>query len=249
MEKKGDGSCGCPDGKYLSGTSCLDCDSSCKTCSGGTSNDCLSCDTSSGRYKSGSQCPKCDSTCQTCSGGSSNECLSCNPTTSRYFSQNSCPICHNSCQTCTGPASSDCLTCSLPGYFVERGTCQSCSSKNSTACLQPIQITTPELLEDLVQNLTIVFTPSLKDPQLPSYVQSVDTLTNKHLIFKYKRYGEDERTLTILKKKLTHENGRSLLFIQFLEKMRSNNTEYISIKVLDPWLYRTPEGEPTQKVI
>ena len=89
-EKKGDGSCGCPDGKYLSGTSCLDCDPSCKTCSGAGPSACLSCEVSTGRYLSGSQCPKCDITCKTCSGGSPNECLSCDLSSSRYFSSNSC---------------------------------------------------------------------------------------------------------------------------------------------------------------
>ena len=69
MEKKGDGSCGCPDGKYLSGTQCLDCDGSCKTCSGPGASACLSCDVSGGKYLSGGTCLDCDASCKTCSGG------------------------------------------------------------------------------------------------------------------------------------------------------------------------------------
>ena len=43
MEVKGDGSCGCKDGFYPSGTTCQPCDSSCLTCSAGGQNSCLSC--------------------------------------------------------------------------------------------------------------------------------------------------------------------------------------------------------------
>ena len=56
MEKKGDGSCGCPEGKYLSGTECLDCDSSCVACSDGGPDACLSCEPSS--HLEGSRCVK-----------------------------------------------------------------------------------------------------------------------------------------------------------------------------------------------
>ena len=175
MEKKGDGSCGCPAGKYLSGTSCLACDTSCKTCSGG------------------------------------------------------------------GPSA--CLSCAVAGYFLDSGTCQSCASKSSTACPEPLKITLLQRYEELSQNITVIFTPSLLDSQLPSFTPSVGTIIETNLRFKYKRKGEDEKSLTIVEKKLTHESGRSLLYIVFLEKMRTNNTEYVSFSVVDPWVYQTPPGQ------
>ena len=215
MEKKGDGSCGCPEGKYLSGTNCLDCEASCKTCSGGSSNECLSCDLS----------------------------------TNRYLSSNSCPVCHSSCRTCSGPTSSDCLSCAVLGYFLDSGTCQSCSSKDSALCPKSIKITLPNRYEELTQNLIIILTPSLQDSQIPSEKLSVDSLIDKHISFKFKRIEENGRPLTILEKKLNHEKNQSQLFVKFLEKMRSSNTEHISLLVTDPWLYRAPEGEANQKVI
>ena len=212
MEKKGDGTCGCPDGKYRSGTSCLDCDSSCKTCS----------------------------------GGSSNECLSCNLSDSRYFESNRCPLCHSLCKTCRGPGSKECLSC-FPGYFLNSESCFSCSSLNSADCPEPLQFTLPLNYEELTQNITITIFPSIQDPLQPGHHPSVDSLIENHLIFKYKRKDQNERPLTILEKRLTHDNGRSVLFIQFLEKMRAYNTEYVSFEVKDPWLYRAPEGEVDQK--
>ena len=100
MERKGDGTCGCPAGKYLSGTSCLGCDASCLTCSMPGPSMCLSCDISNGRYQSGSTCPLCDSSCSTCSGGSSSECLTCSD--KGYF------INSGSCSSCAAKDSTDC---------------------------------------------------------------------------------------------------------------------------------------------
>ena len=162
MELKGDGSCGCPAGKYLSGTSCLDCDPSCKTCSGGSSSQCLSCDVSIGRYLSGSQCLDCDSNCKTCSGGSSTQCLSCDPTSNRYQLGASCPLCHSNCKTCSGGRSSDCITCSAIGYFPDSGSCVSCSANNSPSCPEATKLTAPTKIEELTQTITINFFSSTK---------------------------------------------------------------------------------------
>ena len=133
MEKKGDGRCGCPLGKYLSGTSCLDCDSSCETCSGAGPSACLSCSVSSGRYLSGSKCLNCDISWKTCSGAGSSACLSCDVSNGRFQSGTSCPSCDPSCMTCSGWSSNDCLSCDTStGRFSSGSKCLPCDSSCKT---------------------------------------------------------------------------------------------------------------------
>ena len=86
MELKGDGSCGCPNGKYLLGVLCLDCHSSCNTCSGPGTAECLTCDIPNGKYLSGGERLACHSDCKSCSGGGQNECLSCDTSNQKYLS-------------------------------------------------------------------------------------------------------------------------------------------------------------------
>ena len=63
---------------------CLDCDSSCSSCSGPSSQECTSChagyylDLVTPMADSGS-CAKCDPSCNTCLGSTGNDCTSCNP--------------------------------------------------------------------------------------------------------------------------------------------------------------------------
>ena len=64
-EIKGDGSCGCIDGKHQVGSQCMDCHSSCQTCSGLGASDCLICDPNKGLYHSSSSCNPCHSSCKT----------------------------------------------------------------------------------------------------------------------------------------------------------------------------------------
>ena len=135
MERKSDGRCGCPDGKYLSGTSCLDCDASCKTCSGPGPSGCLSCDTDKGRYLSGTRCLACDTTCLTCSGLGPLACLSCDtdnywsllgtkcikscPKVNQYIDgQNNCNDCPKFCQKCT-PLTGVCTSCNSTYVLIE----------------------------------------------------------------------------------------------------------------------------------
>jgi len=87
----------CNQGQYaatLPSPECLSCDSSCSTCSGTLSSDCLSCTGSlflndatkvcsltcpDGYYKnvSDNKCTACDKSCLTCTGKTDSECLSC----------------------------------------------------------------------------------------------------------------------------------------------------------------------------
>ena len=106
MELKGDGSCGCLDGKFLSGNSCLDCHFSCKTCFGAPSDTCTSCYNSANWSLSGSKCIKscpqsnqyvhnenicknCPEFCEKCSDDTGT-CSSCNSTYILNPSQNAC---------------------------------------------------------------------------------------------------------------------------------------------------------------
>ena len=286
MEKKGDGSCGCKSGAYLSGVACPQCNSSCLTCSGAGPGSCLSCDISRGRYLSGTTCPVCDSTCKTCSGGGSTSCLSCEITSGRYLSGTtcalchpecktcsggnenqclscevssgryllgeSCPQCHSDCSTCSGGSSSDCLSCSDPGYFLKSdGSCSSCAAEDSSQCPTSTKITVPSTIEEKTQRITLIFSPSLTSSLPSDFELTAEILLDKYLTLKFKRKAESTSTaLTIQKKTLTHETASTTLIIEFLEKMRSSDTEHISLEVKDPWLYKpAPTGQGNGMVV
>ncbi|KAL4493949.1 hypothetical protein ABPG72_021966 [Tetrahymena utriculariae] len=121
----------CPDGTYPNSTGniCSQCDSSCATCNGGTSSNCLSC-TYPTRYFQpySSQCvTKCNSkyktNCLSCSGSNffdsaANSCVvSCPKGTYKNQSKNICSPCDDNCTTCNGPNTNQCLTCALPKYY------------------------------------------------------------------------------------------------------------------------------------
>jgi len=133
------GQCGCPDGQYAtSSNTCAACSSSCLTCSGSSSGNCLSCPgnqtltngacgCTAGYYLNTAtlNCEPCDSSCSQCSGPSANECQSCPNNlvfldTSKcgcasgyYINQTAieCIACDSTCATCTGATSADCDTC------------------------------------------------------------------------------------------------------------------------------------------
>ena len=156
MEKKGDGSCGCLDGKYLSGIQCLDCSPLCGTCSGGLATDCGvckysymekksdgSCGCPNGQYLSGTQCLPCDSTCLTCSGTGPSACLSCSRSSGRTLVGKTCIKCHSTCKTCSGEGPDNCLSCEPSTGRILTGkaclkcdsTCKTCSGDGPDSCL------------------------------------------------------------------------------------------------------------------
>ena len=231
MERKVDGTCGCHDGKYLSGSQCLECDSSCSRCSGPGPSACLSCDLSSGRYLSGSTCLACDTSCKSCSGRGSNQCLSCDASKGRYLS------------------GSQCLSCKFGEYPDESGTCLSCSGKKWESCPEPISVSVPSSIKELTQNFTLVLTPSLQDPLLSDFKITAEDLSTKNLNFSYKKkQNQATDPLTIIRKQLTHTQNTSQLFIEFLEKMRVSTTEYAQISFKEPILYKTAPSEAVQKI-
>ena len=252
MEKKSDGSCGCPEGKYLSGNQCLECSPLCGTCSGGAATDCRACKYSymekksdgscgcpDGNHLSGAQCLACDDSCSTCSGPGSSSCLTCSKSSGRALSGTSCPKCHSTCLTCSGIGSDSCLSCSIPGQFFDSGTCKSCSSNDSPDCQDPITISIPTRLEEFQQNFTIVFKPGLNSTFPQNFIITAEKLVNDHFSLKFKRKDKGEQEpLTILDKQIIYKPDHSELVIKFLEKMRVSNSENIFMTVKDPWLYR-----------
>ena len=261
MEKKDDGSCGCPDGKYFSGTTCVDCDSSCLTCSGAGPTSCLSCEVSKSMFLFVSSCMNCDASCKTCSGSSPNQCLSCDASLGKYLSGttciscpagsyrsgSSCSPCDSSCTTCYGSTASNCLTCSTLGFFLNSGKCSSCSEYDSVNCPDPIAIKAPLTIQELTQNLTISFAPSLNDPLTRTFKITPEELTEKHIKFQFKRKEKVKEPLTILETKLTHSNNSSELFIKFLQKLRISNTDQLIITIDEPVLFRTTASTTPQK--
>ena len=93
----------CNNGQYPAPTPtplCTACYSSCTTCSGGASNQCLSC---SGTLYLNTGTSTCLSTCPngTYKNTSNNVCTACDPT----------------CTTCSGGGASLCLSCTVPLYY------------------------------------------------------------------------------------------------------------------------------------
>ncbi|CAD8059579.1 unnamed protein product [Paramecium sonneborni] len=78
----------CIDGFYQSSGICLQCDQSCKTCSGSSNGNCLACVCNSGQYcDSNLNCQTCHPTCQLCTSTSCTQCLS---NFNRILNSNSC---------------------------------------------------------------------------------------------------------------------------------------------------------------
>ena len=143
----------CPIGYYsrVLGNMCLQCDSSCLTCTASDTSSCTSC--ASGEFLSSGYCLPCDPICKTCISTSIN-CKSCYtlfyynnychaicpdgywPRTTDY----TCQLCASSCLTCTAGTAFDCLTCTI-GKYLSNSKCNLCSSNcklcfnASTYCL------------------------------------------------------------------------------------------------------------------
>ncbi|KAJ3802355.1 growth factor receptor domain-containing protein [Lentinula aff. detonsa] len=125
----------CPDGSFSSGATCSSCSSSCQTCNGATSNDCVIC--ASGSYAFNGSCITADSN-GVCEG------------TGLIADNNKkeCDTCGAKCTSCgisgfTTASTVNQLQCTgcLPGSFLSNGTCvSSCpagtfiSSQNNTTC-------------------------------------------------------------------------------------------------------------------
>ena len=77
----------CAIGKYLSGSTCKDCDDSCGACWGSGAKKCYFCN--SDYYYDATQCVACDSSCETCTGSLATQCMTC-PSGSYLYNNNSC---------------------------------------------------------------------------------------------------------------------------------------------------------------
>ena len=150
------GVCTCGDGMFLDSAAgmCLACSSTCKTCSGPASTQCLqcsggatlssgSCTCNNGLYfdPNSGKCLSCNAGCQTCSGPERSQCLSCSAgstlnngycvntcTQFQYrMSDMSCQPCDASCQTCSGGTASQCKSCASP-LTLSGSTCSEVSS-------------------------------------------------------------------------------------------------------------------------
>ena len=98
----------CAAGFYLSGTSCLPCNSNCKTCVD-TATKCLSC-----HSPQLLEVNKCLDSCSSKYYATSTQCLDCDAT----------------CATCSGPGATECKTC-ITSYIKFKGICQNCKDPNN----------------------------------------------------------------------------------------------------------------------
>ena len=126
---------------------------------------------------------------------------------------------------------------------MDSNSCSSCAEKDSPNCPLQTQITIQSEINELTQQITIIFSPPLTNI-LPSPFQlTAKTLIEKHFSLKFKRKEEAESIeIKIINEKLTHDSDSSKLLIEFLQKMRVSNTEYIDVDVKDPWVYKSASG-------
>ena len=211
----------------------------------------------------------CSDLCLTCDGIWRKKCLTCQPNSSisedggsscfcnpnyyeakKSYSTKQCLRCHSPlCKKCSSGASDACLSCLSVAEVVDSGVCRSCDSFDSPECPAEVKIEIIGGEAELARNFTIKFTPALNTSLPTDFQLSAELLTTQHLSLNFKRKEENEAPLTILNQTLTHQQNSSLLFIEFLEKMRAENTEHIKIAVKDPWLFRTQPEDSVQKVV
>lgn len=109
--------CECPSNSYFNTMTpgCSPCNSSCVTCSGPGSNDCMSCDTDEALAAAApNSCIPCNSSCVTCNGPGVNDCMSCDTGAGKVLTgaaPNSCTSCDATCATCSGTGGGNCVTC------------------------------------------------------------------------------------------------------------------------------------------
>ena len=115
---------------------CNACDSSCLTCSGSSSNNCLTC--VDGYYLSNNTCLSCSLTCKTCN--SSVTCLSCN-SNGTLDTNNTCNyLCDSSCQTCYGTQTTNCLSCNQNTILYENQCIIPGCSENCGYCVTNVTV-------------------------------------------------------------------------------------------------------------
>ncbi|KAL4481705.1 hypothetical protein ABPG74_007794 [Tetrahymena malaccensis] len=125
-------------GFYPNANYCRKCDSSCKECNGGSSNNCLQCNL--GTYLSLSKCLDCPNNCAVCKDSKictqcmdsfyfdkSNNCVQCTGDYVFIRDKFYCDSCDSSCMRCTGKQPTDCTKCNDKKYF-QNSLCIECNS-------------------------------------------------------------------------------------------------------------------------
>ena len=247
----------------------MPCGRLCKTCDGVFRNKCLTCgDNASkigdacvchaGYYGDNStptkqDCKICSSLCATCTGGAATDCSSCRYSLEvkgngscdcaerKYRVGTECFNCHPSCRTCSGPGVTECLSCDLGEGVNKQGSCENCAKIDASDCPVETKIIVSSSIEELSQTIQITFIPPLNTNHPTTDQASAQELVEKHLSFNFKRKDTDPDDLKIIKKTLTHGPESSELVVEFLQKMRRENTEYLTLSVKDPWVYKSTD--------
>ncbi|KAL4504526.1 hypothetical protein ABPG72_009972 [Tetrahymena utriculariae] len=131
--------------------SCQNCDSSCNSCKGKTSSDCINCAFAKNPYKNNICVLECDRfqvgkknqktqliECTYCYKLDGN-CLDKCPLGYFFDTQFNCIKCHSSCLECSGPSEQDCISCQGKDYLQYSGQCTACPyqmfmNKNTNSC-------------------------------------------------------------------------------------------------------------------
>ena len=159
--------------KYQLNNTCLSCDESCFTCSGGNFQDCLSCFDISYFLQANTGPSSCLSTCPL--------------RTYKNALNNTCLPCHESCYLCSGGTFQDCLNCFESSYFLQANigpssclsTCPSKTYKyllNSTclACHESCSSCSAGTLQDCLSCLPNSYLVSIPPSSCKSYCNDGD---------------------------------------------------------------------------
>ncbi|KAL4494498.1 hypothetical protein ABPG72_019908, partial [Tetrahymena utriculariae] len=132
--------------QFIKEDMCLDCDATCKTCSGSSETECTDCDasylkhqdnkckicdTSNNFYVQDKNCIKCSDGCKTCDKDGCKECkgtlklkegvcTECKQSDGYFIQGLNCVKCDSSCKECQGSSQFDCITCKDDNYFLKK---------------------------------------------------------------------------------------------------------------------------------
>ena len=228
-ELKGDGSCGCKDGYYLSGNTCQPCHSSCATCSAGGANLCLSC-RPQGWFQVGSTCRGCDSSRASCSGPTANNCLSC--AEAGFFLKSS------TCTSCATETSTDCPTATTLTVRSEIQELSNILVLDFSPSLKP-------QFENANQASLLTVDNLLKNNLKITFGNSEDNQRDVTVTKTRMSHSGTAGNRRVLASTQTH----SFVYITFLQNLRSNNSNYLKMSLKSPWIYKPTSRAQHQQTI
>ena len=184
-----------------------------------------------------------------------------------YLSGTTCLPCHSSCETCSGRTSNDCLSCSEAGFFLKSSSCESCAVETSTDCPTVTRVSLVTQIQEFTRTLELDFSPSLRD-QMDSANQgaslSVENLLKHNIKITYGSSDDSQTEITITSTRMSHSSptgnrrlpdsavatqSHSYVYINFLQNLRYNSSNYLRLSLISPWIYKPSSRREHQNTV